>query len=88
MVDVQFEDETPQSYATFYTYQRVKGGLMGLVMRLGFAEEEKQAEHVLIGIILTCIIISTAVIFLVNRGPEGKQVPDEQIKKIMQIRPY
>jgi hypothetical protein len=87
MVDVQFEDQTPQSYSTFYSYTKVKKGLIGLLIGWELADDEKQANRILIGTIIGCILISTLTIYLVNRGENAPRVPKEKIRQIMQLHP-
>jgi hypothetical protein len=86
MVDVKFEDQTPQSYASFLSYRRVKRGLVGFVFRIGFADTEREAEQVLIGVVVSCIIISTSIILIVKHGPRNDLPSKEKIEQLMGFR--
>lgn len=84
MTNVQFENEDFIQFRN--PFDRPRKGLVGLLIKLGIAKDEKEANVVLIGVIIACLVIILFWIFVVNKNGSSKPpISKEKIRAVMQL---
>lgn len=65
-------------------------GLVGLVIRFGFARDEKGANFFLVGVIFLCLLTVFLLLYSSPKllGPKVPPVPREKITEVMKLNYY
>lgn len=84
MSSVQFEEDNSYNQNSFSSSNQGPKGLTKLVIKFGFAKDEKQAQYVLLGVAVLMIAVSLFLVFgggRLNATPVSKEVIDKALNQ-------
>lgn len=76
--NVVFNEESQLSYRPSPTLAQKQGSIVGLMYRLGVAKTEKDANVVMAGIIVVCLIVSATMFAFIQPHPSPTQQAELQ----------
>lgn len=80
MSNVEFEEPIVPLTPTIH---REEKNITGFIIKTGLVKNKSQANLVMIGVILLCLIIMASIFMSGGSGEESKRVPVEEINRIM-----
>ncbi len=88
MVNVQFNESDLGGGVTIYErLEAPKKAIIGFLISKDIVKDERQANAVLIAIIVVCLCLIIFFLFFANGGSAGRSMTSDEIKNITTIHP-